>query len=94
MKKILVLSILAAMVLSAAPSFAGTHGRDGQVTGKSVGAAALSLLVWPGIGQAMLDNPKEKNVTHALLGLTGVFRFWSAYDSFVDRKGGVWENRI
>ena len=94
MKKILVLSILAAMVLNAAPSFAGTHGRDGQVTGKSVGAAALSLLVWPGIGQAMLDIPKEKNVTHALLGLTGVFRFWSAYDSFVDRKGGVWENRI
>ncbi len=94
MKKFVSLSILAAMLLAATPVFAGTHGRDKGVTAKSVGCAALSLIVWPGIGQAMLDNPKDKNVTHAVLGLTGVFRFWSAYDSFVDRRGGVWENRI
>jgi len=94
MKKILVLLVLTAIAFSAIPSFAGTHGKDGHVTGKSAGAAALSLLIWPGIGQVMLDNPKEKNITHAMLGLTGVFRFWSAYDSLVDRKGGVWKNRI
>ncbi|MDR1168443.1 MAG: hypothetical protein LBK53_06120 [Heliobacteriaceae bacterium] len=92
MKKLLTLSILAAMM--GAPVFAATHGHDRGATAKSAGAAALSLFVWPGIGQAMLDNPKEKNITHAVLGLTGIFRFWSAYDSFVDRRGGVWDNRI
>ena len=69
-------------------------GVDGDVSGRSVGAACLSLIVWPGIGQAVNKNTKEKNVTHAVLGLTGVFRLWSFYDALVDRKGGVWKNRI
>lgn len=73
---------------------ATTHGRDGQVSGRSVGAALCSLLVWPGIGQAINKQSKEKNVTHAVLGLTGVFRFWSFYDAIIDRQGGVWKNRI
>lgn len=95
MKKILVLLFLAAIVGIQTPAMAGgTEGHPGKVSGKSVGAAALSLLVWPGIGQVILDNPVEKNCTHALLGLTGIFRFWSAYDAFVDRRGGVWHNRI
>lgn len=95
MKKILVLLFLAAVVCLQNPAFAGgTEGHPGKVSGKSVGAAALSLLIWPGIGQVILDNPVEKNCTHALLGLTGIFRFWSAYDAFVDRRGGVWHNRI
>lgn len=95
MKKVLVLAILLAMAGTISPVFAGgTEGHPGKVSGKSVGAAALSLLVWPGIGQVILDNPIEKNCTHAILGLTGIFRFWSAYDAFVDRKGGVWHNRI
>lgn len=71
-----------------------TVGKPGKISGLSVGAAALSLIVWPGIGQVVLDNPYEKNCTHALLGLTVVFRLWSAYDAFVDRRGGVWHNRI
>lgn len=71
-----------------------TVGKPGKISGLSVGAAALSLIIWPGIGQVVLDNPYEKNCTHALLGLTVVFRFWSAYDAFVDRRGGVWHNRI
>lgn len=71
-----------------------TVGKPGKISGLSVGAAALSLIVWPGIGQVVLDNPYEKNCTHALLGLTAVFRLWSAYDAFVDRRGGVWHNRI
>lgn len=94
MKKIFVL-LIAIMALSMGlPSFAGTHGTNGKVSGKSVGASLLSLIVWPGIGQAVNDNSYDKNVTHAVLGLTGVFRIWSFYDALVDRKGGVWKNRI
>lgn len=72
-----------------------THGTNGEVTPKSIGAGALSLLIWPGIGQLMNDEGNtDKVLTHALLGLTGVFRIWSCYDGVVDRKGGVWDNRI
>ncbi|MBQ9688736.1 hypothetical protein IJV79_03770 [bacterium] len=95
MKKILVLTLLMAIIGLQTPAFAdGTVGKPGKVSGLSVGAAAVSLIIWPGLGQLMLDNPVDKNVTHAVLGLTGVFRFWSCYDAFVDRKGGVWHNRI
>ncbi len=95
MKKVLLTTIAIAILTIATPSaFAGTHGTNGQVSATSVGAAALSLLIWPGLGQAVNDQPFDKNVTHALLGLTGVFRFWSCYDAFVDRQGGVWHNRI
>jgi len=94
MKKLLV-SFMALGILSlSAPVFAGTHGTNGKVSGRSVGAAALSLIIWPGIGQAVNDNGYEKNVTHAVLGLTGIFRIWSCYDALVDRQGGVWHNRI
>ena len=94
MKKVLSLLILCALLMLSAPAFAGTHGTNGQVTAKSVGAGLLSLLIWPGIGQAVNDQSYEKNVTHAVLGLTGVFRIWSCYDAIVDRQGGVWKNRI
>lgn len=93
MKKIITLVMLLTVLLfSANTSFAG--GRNGKVTPKSIGAGALSLLIWPGIGQLMNDEPAEKCGCHALLGLTGIFRIWSCYDAVVDRKGGVWENRI
>lgn len=94
MKKFFVLAVIASVLSMGTPVFAGTHGVNGKVTGKSIGAGALSLLIWPGIGQAVNDNGYEKNVTHAVLGLTGVFRIWSCYDAVVDRKGGVWKNRI
>ncbi len=78
MKKVLLSIIALSMLTLGVPAFAqGTHGVDGEVSGRSVGAAALSLLIWPGIGQAVNKNTKEKNVTHAVLGLTGVFRIWS-----------------
>jgi len=93
MKKILSALVLLMFLAVSTPAFA-TEGRPGKVSGRSVGAAALSLLVWPGIGQLINENPKDKNITHAVLGLTGIFRFWSAYDAFVDRTGGVWHNRI
>ncbi len=95
MKKILSVLVLLTMLSLCNPVFAGgTEGKPGKVSGKSVGAAALSLIVWPGIGQLINDNPVDKNVTHAVLGLTGIFRFWSCYDALVDRSGGVWHNRI
>lgn len=94
-KKCLSIFILVAMLSFATPAFAkSTHGRNGEVSGKSVGAAVCSLLIWPGIGQAINKQSKQKNITHAVLGLTGVFRIWSFYDALVDRDGGVWENRI
>lgn len=94
MKKILVSILTLCMLSITAPVFAGTHGVNGKVSGRSIGAGALSLLIWPGIGQAVNDNGYEKNVTHAILGLTGIFRIWSCYDAVVDRHGGVWKNRI
>ncbi len=94
MKKLLLSIIALSMLTISTPAFAGTHGTNGQVSATSVGAAALSLLIWPGLGQAVNDQSFDKNVTHALLGLTGVFRIWSCYDAFVDRQGGVWHNRI
>ena len=94
MKKILSVLVLFSMLTFCAPVFAGTHGKNGEVTGKSIGAGLLSLLIWPGIGQAVNNQSYEKNVTHAVLGLTGIFRIWSCYDAVVDRQGGVWKNRI
>lgn len=93
MKKLLILTLLMS-ALTAQCAFAGTHGKNGKITPKTVGAGALSLLIWPGIGQLMNDEKTEKCGVHALLGFTGIFRFWSGYDALVDRKGGVWENRI
>jgi hypothetical protein len=92
MKKLVTLSILASLLTS--PVMAETHGCNGKISGKSVGAAALSLFVWPGLGQAINNQQDDKVITHAVLGLTGAFRFWSCYDALMDRQGGVWENRI
>jgi len=94
MKKLLVIFFMILLTTIPAPVFAGTHGKNGKVSGRSVGAGLLSLLIWPGIGQAVNDQSYEKNVTHAVLGLTGIFRIWSCYDAVVDRQGGVWKNRI
>lgn len=109
MKKIFTLTLLASVLLLNTPVFAATHkahaskskqayttcGTNGKVTPKTIGAGALSLLVWPGIGQLMNDEKNtDKVLVHALLGFTVVFRVWSCYDGVVDRKGGVWDNRI
>lgn len=94
MKKFLSLLFLVSFLLLTTPAFAGTHGTNGNVSAKSVGAGLLSLLIWPGIGQAVNNQAYEKNITHAVLGLTGIFRIWSCYDAIVDRQGGVWKNRI
>ena len=94
MKKVLSFLAILAVVSMSTPVYAGTHGTNGNVSVRSVAAGALSLIIWPGIGQAVNDQSYEKDITHALLGLTGIFRFWSCYDAVVDREGGVWHNRI
>jgi len=94
MKKILSALLILGFISLSTPAFAGTHGKNGEVSGRSIGAGALSLIIWPGIGQAINDQNYEKNITHALLGLTGIFRLWSCYDAVVDRDGGIWHNRI
>lgn len=102
-KKYFSLVLIISMIMVGAQSFAatskieyhGTHGKNSAVTPKSVGAGALSLIIWPGIGQLMNDEKNtEKAAVHALLGFTGIFRIWSGYDGIVNRKGGVWDNRI
>ena len=95
MKKILSTVLLLTVLSMFMPAFAQpTEGHPGKVSGRSVGAGLVSLIIWPGLGQLINDNPVDKNVTHAVLGLTGIFRFWSCYDAWVDRKDGVWHNRI
>ena len=69
-------------------------GTRGKITGRTVGAAALSLIVWSGIGQAVNDNPGDKVATHAIIGLFPPYRFCSGYDALFDRQGGYWHNRI
>lgn len=95
MKKALTLLLLVTLLSwSGSVALAGTHGVDRQVTGKSIAGGLASLIIWPGIGQMVNDQKTDKVVTHALLGLTGVFRFWSCYDGIANRNGGVWQNRI
>ena len=62
MKKIFSLVLLLSLLTFSVPAFAGTHGVNGQVSGKSILAGALSLLVWPGIGQVVNDQHYEKNI--------------------------------
>ena len=32
--------------------------------------------------------------THAILGLTGIFRLWSGWDAMIQRDGGRWGGKI
>jgi hypothetical protein len=69
------------------------NGKSG-ISGKSVLAGVLSLIIWPGIGQAVNDEPGKKVLTHGIVGLLPPFRFWSGYDALVDRHGGYWEGKV
>jgi hypothetical protein len=73
---------------------ADAAGQRGEVRARTVGAMALSLLIWPGIGQAVNDQPGKKVGTHAVLGLLPPYRLWSGYDALFDRQGGYWEGKI
>ena len=65
-----------------------------HITAKTIGAATLSLVIWPGLGQKVNKDSDEKVKAHAVFGLIGLFRAWSFYDALVDRKGGAWDGRI
>lgn len=90
--------MLAGTMVSALPmALADTNPdppHNGHISGRSVLAGALSLIIWPGIGQAVNSNKGEKIATHAVIGLLPPFRFWSGYDALIDRKGGYWKGRI
>ena len=70
-------------------AFAKSH-----ITPKTVIAGGLSLIIWPGIGQAVNNGTGEKVLTHAVIGLLPPFRFWSCYDAVMNRQGGYWDGRI
>ncbi len=96
LKKIIVCLLVFSVALAAVPTHAlatntATHGK---ITGKTVCAGLASLIIWPGIGQYLNDNETKKNVTHAILGLTGIFRLWSGWDALIARKGGRWDGKI
>ena len=96
MKKGIAVLMILMLAFSFAPStaFAENTARSGEISGKSVVSGLASLLVWPGIGQYINDNQPKKNWTHAVLGLTGIFRLWSGWDALVDRQGGRWDGKI
>lgn len=96
MKKLFIFFLILAISLSVLPSvsFAGNTAIHGEISGKSTVAGLLSFLIWPGIGQYINKNKTEKNITHAVLGLTGIFRFWSGWDALIDRQGGRWNGKI
>lgn len=96
MKKLTAVLLVLVLALSLTPckAFAANTAVHGDITGKTVCSGLLSLLVWPGIGQYLNDNETKKNVTHGILGLTGIFRFWSGWDALIARKGGRWDGKI
>jgi len=96
LSKVLFLLMAVSLLSLNVPSFAKNPDppKNGHISGRSVGAAALSLIIWPGIGQAVNNGKGQKVLTHAAFGLLPPYRFWSAYDALVDRKGGYWKGRI
>lgn len=96
MKKLAVIFALMifTFVVTPTPAFAVNTAKHGKISGKTVVAGACSLLLWPGIGQYLNDNATEKNVTHAIIGLFPLFRFWSGWDALIARTGGRWNGRI
>lgn len=89
--------MMVGMLATMAPSALAANTdppRTGKVTGKSVLAGVLSFLIWPGIGQAVNDNPGRKVATHAIAGLIPPVRFFSGYDALVNRKGGYFNGHL
>lgn len=96
MKKVLAVVLLIQMAVSFMPAsvWAENTAKHGEMTGKSVVHGLASLLIWPGLGQYLNDQPTNKNVTHAVLGITGIFRLWSGWDALIQRTGGRWDGKI
>ncbi len=75
-------------------AFAVNTAKHGKITGKTVVYGLASLIIWPGLGQYLNDNETKKNVTHAILGITQIFRLWSGWDALIARQGGRWDGKI
>ena len=93
-KLVAVILMVQLMTVFAPMAWAENTAVHGDITGKSVVHGLSSLLLWPGLGQYLNDEATNKNVTHALLGLTGIFRLWSGWDALIQRKGGRWDGKI
>lgn len=94
MKKILAFLLVFTIFAGASSPVFAKSSVGNKITGKTVVAGALSLIVWPGIGQAINNQRGEKVLTHAVLGILPPYRFWSGYDALVDRDKGYWKGRI
>ena len=96
MRKVIALTLLLAMAVTMTPvvALAENTAVHGEISGKSVVSGLLSFFLWPGIGQAVNEGEDDKVITHAVLGLTGIFRIWSGWDALIDRSGGRWDGRI
>ena len=96
MKKLIALVIVFGMVFSLAgpQAFAVNTAKHGEISGKSAVHGLASLIIWPGLGQYLNGESTDKNWTHAILGLTGIFRLWSGWDALIDRSGGRWDGKI
>ncbi len=88
--------VFTGLVVTSLPSMAAesTKPQRGSITGKTVVGGLLSLIIWPGIGQAVNDAPGNKVLTHAVVGLLPPFRFWSGYDALYNRRGGYWNGKV
>ena len=96
-RRSMALAVAVGMLTLAAPSALAENTdppNTGKITGKTVVGGVLSLLIWPGIGQAINDNKGKKVATHVVVGLLPPFRIWSGYDALVDRQGGYWNGKI
>jgi len=96
MKKMLcvfaVLFLFFAMLPSS--SYAANTSSSGDISCRSIVAGLTSLIIWPGIGQAINENKGKKITTHAIVGIIPIFRFWSGWDALIDRYGGRWDGKI
>lgn len=87
--------IFCLVIFLGTPAFAAKKDSTwDRITPKTAAGGALSLLVWPGIGQAINEEKGDKVLSHVVIGLLPPFRFWSCYDALIDREGGYWEGRI
>ena len=95
MKKTITLAVVLALsALTPSSAFAANTAQHGKITGKTTVHGLASLVIWPGLGQYLNNNEQKKNLTHAVLGLTGIFRLWSGWDAMIARQGGRWDGKI
>ncbi|MFC1517482.1 hypothetical protein ACFL5G_02875 [Candidatus Margulisiibacteriota bacterium] len=98
MKKSIIIILLIALFCT--PLSAAERISTGEITGSTVLAGLASLILWPGIGQAINEDAQDKVVWHAVFGLIDVatrvpvVRLWSGYDGLVDRKGGYLDGKL